>query len=211
MWNLRVFFPFTLMNTVWRSLGKGEKTILDVGCGKGEPMKVINRFKTFYGVGVDVFKPYLIKCKNESTHNEYLTCDIRWLPFRKKSFDTVMCVEVLEHLAKNDGLKLISEMEQIAKKMVVITTPSPSFEQEAFDKNPYQAHLSFWTPAELSKLGYRVRGLGLPEIRVGRGFMPRLLKMSKWLSKIVWIFAGLFVYFFPNLAEEYVCQKKNVC
>lgn len=207
VWNIRVFVPFTLMNAVWRSLGKSERTILDVGCGKGEPMRIINRFKRFYSVGVDIFRPYLIESKRKNTHDAYLLCDVRWLPFRKRKFDAVICLEVLEHLTKNDGSKMISEMERIARKKVIITTPRYTVKQNAFDGNPYQEHISFWTPVELTKLGYQVRGLGLREIR-GSGLMPRLLNVSKWLSKIVWILAGLFLYFFPDSAEEYVCWKR---
>ena len=40
---LRPYIPFSALNTVWRKLDKSSRTILDVGCGKGEPMAFINR------------------------------------------------------------------------------------------------------------------------------------------------------------------------
>lgn len=86
---------------------------------------------------------------------------------------------------------MISEVERVAKKKVIITTPRYTEKQNAFNGNPYQEHMSFWTPAELMTLGYQVRGLGLAHAH-----------------KIVWILAGLFVYFFPDSAGTYVCWKR---
>ena len=53
----RPYVPFSALNTVWRKLDKSSKTILDVGCGKGEPMAFINRHGKFKVVGIDIFKP----------------------------------------------------------------------------------------------------------------------------------------------------------
>jgi SAM-dependent methyltransferase len=208
MLDLRVFFPFTVMNLVWRKLSRGEKTILDVGCGKGKPVQIIRKFKNFSAIGVDVFKPYLRKCKRRNVHEDLILCDVRKLPFKDKTFDAVICLEVLEHLNRGEGLEMIPNLERIAKKKVIITTPSSTFEQHTFEGNIYQAHLSFWTPSELGRMGYSVRGLGLPEARIGKGLMKRFLSKVWWLKKLVWIFSGFFVYYFPDSAEEYVCYKR---
>jgi hypothetical protein len=37
------WIPFTSLNAVWRHIDPGSETILDVGCGKGEPFRFINR------------------------------------------------------------------------------------------------------------------------------------------------------------------------
>ena len=60
---LRPLMPLTALNTCWRFLDKSAQSILDVGCGKGAPMKFINRARNFYVVGLDIFRPYLMEAK----------------------------------------------------------------------------------------------------------------------------------------------------
>jgi hypothetical protein len=72
--------------------------------------------------------------------------------------------EVLEHLAKHKGKRLLEEIEKVARKMTIITTPhlvgkrgglrSP----EGF--NPYERHIEQLTIRELRSAGYRVYGTG---------------------------------------------------
>jgi ubiquinone/menaquinone biosynthesis C-methylase UbiE len=81
------------------------------------------------------------------------------LPFSDKTFDVATCIEVIEHLPKNNGFYLLNELERIAKK-VIITTPNVSFKQEALDNNPFQKHLSRWFVKDFIERGYKVKGVG---------------------------------------------------
>jgi len=63
-----------------------------------------------------LFKPYLLRSKEARVHHDYILADITKLEFRPKSFDTVLALDVLEHLTKGDGLNLIKNMEKIACK-----------------------------------------------------------------------------------------------
>jgi ubiquinone/menaquinone biosynthesis C-methylase UbiE len=38
-----------------------------------------------------------------------------FLPFKDKYFDVSFAIEIIEHLKKEDGYKLISEMERVTK------------------------------------------------------------------------------------------------
>lgn len=145
--------PFTVLNTVWRLIDKEAKTVLDVGCGKGEPMRFINRHKHYFTVGVDIFEPYLRECERQRIHNQHILCDIRNLPFRDKSFDVVLCLEVLEHLEREDGGKLLREMERTAKKQVILSTPVGKYKQVSYEDNPHQEHKHIWSPDEMQALG----------------------------------------------------------
>ena len=112
---LRPYIPFSALNTVWRKLDKSSKTILDVGCGKGEPMAFINRHGRFKAVGIDIFRPYLVEARRKGVYHDLILGDVRFLPFKDKSFDAVICMEVLEHLEKEDGEKLLLELERVVK------------------------------------------------------------------------------------------------
>jgi ubiquinone/menaquinone biosynthesis C-methylase UbiE len=49
--------------------------------------------------------------------------DIRNLPFKDNSFDTICAFEVLEHIPFKDLDKIISELRRVSKKYVVLSLP----------------------------------------------------------------------------------------
>lgn len=51
--------------------------------------------------------------------------DVQDLSFRDKSFDIVLCQQVLEHVA--DPVKAIAELKRVAKKQLIITVPYEPF------------------------------------------------------------------------------------
>lgn len=182
----RPWIPFTALNTVWRMLDKRSQTILDIGCGKGQPMRFINRRKQFYAVGADIFAPYLRECKRQGIHDEYILCDIRHLPFKNKSFDIVLCMEVLEHLDKGDGERLTETMEEIARKQVILSTPVGKYRQEVYNNNPHQRHRYIWTPVQMKDKGYRVKTLGLRKLGAEGGWGSRLPKVLQLVGNVLW-------------------------
>jgi SAM-dependent methyltransferase len=204
----RPYVPFTVLNTVWRSLDKQAESILDVGCGLGEPMKFINRHKQFYTVGLDTFKPYIDESKKEGIHDEYVLCDVQHMAFPRKSFDIVLCMEVLEHLEREAGQKLLETMEEIARKQVIISTPVGKYDQHTYDENPFQEHKTIWSPAELKKLGYKIRGHGIGNIGGREGIISRFPRIIQSLGDVMWVTAGPLVRFFPRLSGDMVCIKK---
>lgn len=52
------------------------------------------------------------------------------LPFRKNSYDVLICSDTLEHLKKNQREKAIEEMMRVAKKLVIIVVPIGNLSQE---------------------------------------------------------------------------------
>ena len=205
----RPYIPFTILNTIWRSFDKQGQSILDVGCGNGWAMAFINRQKRFYTVGVDAFKPYLTYAKEQLIHDDYVLCDIRKLPVKRKSFDIVMCLEVLEHLEKEDGRLLLEELEAIAKRQVIISSPVGRFPQHPeVGDDPYMEHKSPWQPGELRSCGYRIRGYGLPLVGGAHGLLSRLPQPFSSVRRFVWILASSISYFAPELAGWMVCVKR---
>lgn len=202
--------PFTTLGAVWRGLDKSGFTILDVGCGEGGQVANINKRGDFTAVGVDAFAPELRKCKAKGSHHECLLCDVRNLPFRRKSFDIVLALQVIEHLEKEEGRKFIQALEEIARKQVVITTPVGLYRQKDINKhpNPYQKHRAVWFPTEFKSLGYKVRGGAVPKLCDEKGLLARLPGIFRPLEALVWILAGPFVYFLPRLAAFQICFKK---
>jgi len=177
-------------------------------------MAFLNKHGKFEAVGIDIFKLYLKEAKNKGRFRDLILGDVRYLPFKDKSFDTVICMEVLEHLEKADGYKLLDELERVARRQVLLTTPVGKHELHPFDENPYQEHKYIWKVEELRKLGYKVRGRGL--INIGGPSGCQIKKLPEPLKSIVvniivkplWIVTSLFTYFFPILGGNIICEKR---
>ena len=203
-----LFLRLSKLYISYRAVDKRGKSILDVACGTGWLMGSINRDKHFYSVGADIFQPYLKGCKSQDIHNEYVLCDVRSLPFHRKSFDTVLCLELLEHLEKEEGIAFLSQLEEIGRRQVIISTPGGACKQGAYDENPYQEHKSSWSAAELKSLGYKVRGFGLHGMYGDNGLRANLPGITIPFFHIIWVLASLVTFFFPALAGDMICTKK---
>lgn len=209
--------PF--VDVVWWNLDKNVQSILDIGCGFGNPMAAINKHRRFHTIGMDRFLPSIKECKRMGRHNAYIICDVRFLPIRTKSVDLVHCLEVIEHLCKLDGLKLIGEFDRIARQQVILSTPVGFLLlKRGHKENPSDIHKSGWIPFELENFGYKVRGIdGLKCVSgayyggVGSKFAgddPRRKAMRYFIYLLSYLSRPL-GYFFPNSAFCMLCIKKK--
>ncbi len=123
-WILGPYLYGTAINTVSRVLDRGGKSILDVGGGQGEPMAVLNKKHSFQlTVNADALLSQLEESREKGTHDQYILCDAQSLPFQRKSFDIVLCLETIEHMEKEEGFKLLSSLEEIAQKQIILSAP----------------------------------------------------------------------------------------
>lgn len=180
-------------------------TVLDLGCGKNS---LIQYCKVSFSVGVDLFEPYLKESKIKKIHNEYIKKDVREIEFEKGSFDAVIALDVLEHLKKKDGYKLINKMENIAKKKVILFTPNGFVEQNKVDKNPLQEHKSGWTTTDLEKLGFKVYGIhGWKNLRTSEASV-------KYKPTFFWerfaIITQKITYHYPKIAFHLLAVKDKI-
>lgn len=156
-------FPFTYNWLLDRLIKKNKvKTILELGCGKGDFADLVNEDHKLDITGVDIFEPYLKICKDKKKYSRLIKRDLsKGLPFENNSFDAVVCLQTIEHMDKKAGLELLTKMEKIAKKIVIISTPVGECLQDSYDNNLYQRHLSSWEPKDFQDKGYKVFGIGL--------------------------------------------------
>lgn len=188
---------------------KGMRSVLDVGCGENSPLAKVK--KNFYSLGVDVFGPSVKKSKKKKIHDDYQVGDILNLEkiFKKKSFDAVIALDVVEHFKKEEGLKLIAQMEKIAKKRIIISTPYGFAKQSAYEGNPFQEHKSGWYISEFKKMGYKVFGLrGFRFIRGGEG--GATIKLKPWFFwGTISVLSQPLSFFFPQIAAQLLAVKEK--
>lgn len=180
-----------------------DDTVLDLGCGYNSPLQYCD---IAFSVGVELFAPYLEESRKKAIHNEYVEADIREVDFKSKSFDVVLAMEVLEHLAKDEGYELIQKMEAWARKKVIVKTPNSYLHQDTYDDNTLQRHLSGWSADELKKMGFKVYGMNgwrrLRGYKEAIKYRPRFLwlrisDVSQWIA-----------YYYPKMAFQLFAVKK---
>ena len=196
--------PFYTTNIIRRSLDKHARSILDVGCGYGGMMERINKHRRLFSLGIDGYIKCITAAKRKNTHDDYVLCDVRFIPFRKKSFDIVVCLDVIEHLSKAEGFKLIGEMGEIAARQVIISTPVGFVQHGVVDNSPLQIHKSGWSPQEFRKMGYKVRGFGFRFVYGNTVSTPLFRRYSSFILSCI---LAPVPYYAPKVATGMVCVK----
>lgn len=136
------------------------ESLLDLGCGFDSPVGAFS-CKLTRCVGVDIFEPYLQRSVEAGIHSEYRCTDVLSIAdeLESGSFDCVIALDLIEHLRREDGIRLIAGMERVASRKVIIFTPNGFVPQAPYDGNAFQEHRSGWEPDEMRRLGYRVTGI----------------------------------------------------
>jgi ubiquinone/menaquinone biosynthesis C-methylase UbiE len=149
-------------------------TVLDLGCGimqattdvieyrkTRNPFKDLRVIKCKSLLGCDMWRSYLDVAKK---HFPVIQISMNELDrFVDESFDVVMCLDVLEHLELQEAINAIEHMKRIARKKVIIYTPS-SFKtneehvENVWDlgENRFQKHKCFLEPKLLQKLWFSI-------------------------------------------------------
>ena len=186
----------------------GCQSVLDVGCGSSPVMRQIGLPRL---VGIEGYEPAIEQARRLNTHDEIVQGDVRELAryFRPGQFDACVGLDVIEHLAKEDGLKMMKAMETIAAKKVILFTPCGFLPQRHAANDDLQEHLSGWEPDEMARYGYRVWGfLGPKKLRGEYHALKRQ-------PRILWAVVSLMGHFWgthhhPEKAAAIMCVKNVV-
>jgi len=95
---------------------------LDVGCGPGFLAARCRQDNMRY-TGVD-FSPYAVELAKELFGDHFYVVDVEkeQLPFPDRTFDTVICSDVIEHIV--DHSLIIPELFRVSKRTVVVSVPT---------------------------------------------------------------------------------------
>jgi len=185
----------------------GCESLLDVGCGADSPVQYLQH-RVAHLVGVDGFQRSIDASREKRIHDDYRCIDILHIgrTFARDSFDCVLASDVIEHLNKDDGYRLVEQMESIARKKSIIFTPNGFLAQGEHSDNPLQRHRSGWTVAEMRQLGYNVIGINGWKPLLGELAAVRYRPQKFWslLSRVT----QLYVRDRPQHAFQILCVKE---
>lgn len=128
--------------------------VLDAGCGGGGVVDYLCR-KGFDATGADKFGMFLGVAAEKGFRGRFVQADLTdRLPFPDKSFDTTVCLDVLEHVT--DDRAAVRELARVTRRRLLVTVP-----QEDRWFGPYRlipatykdpTHLRYYTPDTLRAL-----------------------------------------------------------
>jgi hypothetical protein len=147
-----------------RILPKG-MTVLNVGVGPGDSWIASQlphlEFKLLDNI--DIHKPYIDKARElpwAAEEVRFKVADVTKMNGELAGYDTVFMFDVIEHLPKEDGIKILNE--SFNKLLFVPLEDTP---RENPTEVPSQDHVSQWTEKEFRDLGYKTELI--------KGFMHR--------------------------------------
>ena len=149
------------------------RTVLDLGCGFGHWGHLLRTHyhsddpdQTACVTGVDIHQGNVDFCASTGVYHALACADALDFLSRQPAgaFDTVIATELIEHVAKEAGRRLLAEIARVAGTMAVVSTPNWEYLRPGAmtmtGYNEHEHHVSSWTAAELRAHGFTVRGVG---------------------------------------------------
>ena len=97
----------------------GTKRILDVGCGDGRLSQAIREKHDCFLVGFDLSTTALQRLQGPKVCGSAAQ-----MPFRDRSFDLLVCTEMMEHLPPEIYPQVLKEFARVAGQSILITVPN---------------------------------------------------------------------------------------
>ena len=110
------------------------KTVLEVGVGSGATTLILTK-AGFDVTAVDCSTVALKKTKERFSQKglkiKTVQAFLEELPFKNKSFDTIVCAHTLEHV--KDLKKSVKELKRVARKRLIIVVPEQEYSEYTTD------------------------------------------------------------------------------
>lgn len=125
--------------------------------------------------------------------------------FEDGSFHLVVAIDLIEHLVKHEGYRLLYEIDRVSEVASIIFTPNGFAWQPPSLNNEFNAHISGWQPKELKKLGWRrTFGQGGAKLLIGPYARPK--SSNRTFLKIV-LMTRIFLAHSPRYSFAFSAVK----
>lgn len=130
------------------------QSILDAGCGEGLLLeRVVSAVPAATAAGFDFSGAAVMRARDRVPGVDLREARIEAVPWPDRSFDVVMCCEVLEHLA--DPLTALRELSRVCRGTLILSVPhEPWFRLGNLARGKYAGtwgnhpeHIQHWNPA----------------------------------------------------------------
>lgn len=137
--------PVPLVKYV-NSLLTPTSNVLDIGCGT---KAIANSLHCAKVTTLDAWKEF----------EPDIWCDLTTIPSipcENNSYDVVLMLDVIEHMSKDKGFRILKEVQRITKNLIIVLTPlwwdantEPMEDPNSpYYKNTFDQHLSLWEPED---------------------------------------------------------------
>ena len=190
-------------------------TLFDAGCGIGlTSMYLSNKFEKIYAVDVEEQKIKVAKmiAKNNHINNiEFRKVDVLKDKIASKTFDFVICFEVLEHVDNEE--EFIYKLSKLVKKngVMILSFPSKTLLSRMAQKS-LDHHKSGYSSDEIKKIAKKLKLKVVEEQSFGKSILGKLVVGCDFIFRITFTpLASLFFpVFYPLLILDYYLPKFGI-
>jgi len=136
--------PDVIPAVLYKLIEMSPKTILDVGAGHGKWGVLCGEYLKYWKNiepvidGVEAFEKY--KSPVHGVYRQVFYRDVTEIMHIVGNYDLVLAIDVIEHLSRDDGLKLLD-----VAKSYLVSTPGYWSPQGACFGNEHETHISKWS------------------------------------------------------------------
>src|SRR3989344_882677 len=160
-WRRNSFLPLTIRRNPWRRAlywryhwaarrCRG-KAVLDIPCGMGWGTSILAKAKPQRLVGIDYSAEAIAEANQRYGRTaEFTVGDMRRIDFPDESFDTVVCLEGIEHITFQHAPIFLAEVSRVLKSggELLLSSPYP----KTGNHSGNQFHLHEYRPEEMRAL-----------------------------------------------------------
>lgn len=204
-----------LIDKLLSSNNKRYLAVLDIGSGSGRPWSVASIFlqdssSEISLTAIDAVSPEAHGFENlrePKTFTQVQSSLFEALANTPdSSFDLVVCMDVIEHLSRADGYRLIYEMNRITKEALALSCPNGFMWQPPSKENPFQAHISSWSPRDFREVGFR-KVLGYHGLKATTLPFQKKRYSLNLVTGLIYVAESLVVKLYPSLAALLWVEK----
>jgi len=154
--------PYAIVHFIEKLMEMKPQSILDVGPGFGKYGFLAREYlevwfwrikKSEWKIQIDcleAYEPY-ISVVHKYIYNNIYIGDVRKFPLRTlPNYDVIIFSDVIEHMEKDVGKKVLARLYDKANKAVLVSTPAEWYgARRGCKPDDFESHVCYWAPEEI--------------------------------------------------------------